>query len=154
VGVTGEEAEQVPSDEPLARQAGPGRPELSLGRLARGAEIRHTLRNGRNYASEAGNARILEGTSGQHRLCVITSRQVGKAHVRNRVRRVVREILRREMRLSAAPVDLVFRAKPAAETMGFWELHRALLGILRKAHLDLPPAPDRWGASGGDRSDG
>jgi ribonuclease P protein component len=144
----------VPSDEPLAKPDDARRHEPRLGRLARGPEIRHALRNGRNYASEAGNARILEGASGGHRLCVITSRQVGKAHVRNRVRRVVREILRREMRLTAAPVDLVFRAKPAAETMDFWEVHRALIGILRKAHLDLPPAPERWATSSGDRADG
>jgi ribonuclease P protein component len=144
----------VPSDEPLAQRDRAHRPELRLGRLARGAEIRHTLRNGRNYSSEAGNARILDGASGEHRLCVITSRQVGKAHVRNRVRRIVREILRREMRLTAAPVDFVFRAKPAAEAMDFWEVHRALVGILRKAHLDLPAAPGRWGTSTSDRAEG
>ncbi len=124
--------------------AGGGAQRLTLGRLARGDEIRGVLRTGRSYASEAGNARIRNGGASEHRLCVVVSRQVGKAHVRNRVRRVVREVVRREIRRDAAPVDLVFRAKPAAEAMSFAQLYRAVTEILRRAGLRLEPDAARW----------
>lgn len=118
---------------------------LSLGRLARGGEIRKVLRTGRNYGCAAGSARIREGAAGEHRLCVVASRQVGKAVVRNRIRRAVREIIRREIVHDAAPVDLVFRARPASSDMGFWAIHGAVTDILRRAGLRARPDPARWG---------
>jgi ribonuclease P protein component len=118
---------------------------LLLGRLARGAEIRRVLRTGRSYTSAAGNARIRESVAGEHRLCVVASRQVGKAVVRNRVRRTVREIIRREIEHEVAPVDLVFRAKPGAHEMDFWAIHGAVVDILRRAGLRARSDPARWG---------
>jgi ribonuclease P protein component len=135
----------VPDGDQPERAEGEGAQRLTLGHLTRGSEIRFVLRNGRNYGCGAGSARIREGASSEHRLCVVASRQVGKAHVRNRVRRTVREIVRREIRHDAAPIDLVFRAKPAAEAMGFWEIHRAVTDILRRAGLRSEPDPARWG---------
>jgi ribonuclease P protein component len=122
-----------------------------LGRLARSGEIRQVLRGGRSYGCAAGNMRIRDGASTEHRLCVIASRQVGKAIVRNRVRRAVREILRRELRPDAEPIDVVFRVKPGADALGFWDFHAALMTVLRRARLEAPPCDTRWGAmeSGG-----
>jgi ribonuclease P protein component len=131
-------------DRPVSPEE-PTRVPLLLGRLARGGEIRKVLRTGRNYSSPAGSARIREGTAKEHRLCVVASRQVGNAVVRNRIRRAVREIVRREIEHDAAPVDLVFRARPVAHDMDFWAIHSAVTEILRRAGLRARPEPARWG---------
>ncbi len=61
------------------------------------------------------------------------SRRVGKAVVRNRVRRLLREIVR------LAPLkpgrDLVFIARPAAATADYAALRNSVVGLLSRAQL-------------------
>ena len=61
------------------------------------------------------------------------SRRVGKAVVRNRVKRRLREILR------SAPVepgwDIVFIARPKAASAGFASLGKSVQGLLSQAGL-------------------
>ncbi len=61
------------------------------------------------------------------------SRRVGKAVVRNRVKRLLREILR------SAPVepgwDIVFIARPPAATASFASLEELVRGLLSQAGL-------------------
>lgn len=110
-----------------------------LGRLASGGEIRATLKGGKHYGTPVGYLRVLPNEAGEHRLCVITSRQVGKAHDRNLVRRRVREIVRRNAPRCAPWMDLVFRAKPGSADVAFPEFREAILGALRRARLLREP---------------
>ncbi len=115
-----------------------------MGRLCRAAEIREVLRYGRSYSSEWGVARMRPGPGPLNRLCVVTSRRVGKAHDRNLVRRRVREVLRREMRTDVEPYDVVFRVRPGAAEIGFGAFRESLIGLLEKAGLRAVPEPTQW----------
>jgi ribonuclease P protein component len=61
------------------------------------------------------------------------AKDVGKAVVRNRVRRLLREIVR------ITPIkpgwDIVFIARPAAVTADYHELKRSIEKLLLRAHL-------------------
>ena len=77
--------------------------------------------------------RYIPNEFGFSRYGFIVSKRVGKAVVRNRVKRRLREILRQT---SLKPGwDVVFYTRPAAAAAGFNELRSAALSLLKKARL-------------------
>ncbi|MFP4975094.1 ribonuclease P protein component [Paenibacillus sp. CN-4] len=71
----------------------------------------------------------------QFRLGVSVSKKVGNAVVRNRMRRVVKEIVRSHEAEIADHLDLVFIVRKGALSMSFAELDKSVLHVLRKAKL-------------------
>ena len=69
------------------------------------------------------------------RLGVVTSRQIGKAVVRNRARRLLREVYRLNRISMMKPVDLVLVARKSIATSSFLEVRRDFLRALRNAGL-------------------
>jgi ribonuclease P protein component len=65
-------------------------------------------------------------TQGHARMGIVVPRFGETAVARNRLRRRVREILRRELFRALPAVDVVVRAKPAAYTAGFAVLRAEL----------------------------
>ena len=69
------------------------------------------------------------------RLGIVTSRKIGGAVDRNRVRRLCRECFRRWPDIVPAGVDLVVIARPGAPDLGLADLQgewRAVEGLLKK----------------------
>jgi len=60
-------------------------------------------------------------TAGHTRFGITVSSRVGNAVARNRVKRVVREIVRRQWRRTRPAVDVVIIAKPAAVDVTYGE---------------------------------
>ena len=95
---------------------------MTLGRLARSADVRHTLRAGRrragtlcgvhvvDHAADRPAERAADGRGPQARLTVVASRKVGGAVRRNRAKRLLREAART---LPWRTVDVVLVARPA-----------------------------------------
>lgn len=78
---------------------------------------------------------------GHPRLGITASRKVGKAVLRNRIKRRVREIYRRWSERSQLPaLDLVVHVQPTARTMPYRELVSELTGLM--ASLLPRPRPD------------
>jgi ribonuclease P protein component len=71
------------------------------------------------------------------RLGITTSRKVGNAPSRNRVRRLVREFFRRRQHALVPPRDVIVIARPAAAGLSYHELQRELSHAL---HLDVTAA--------------
>ena len=69
------------------------------------------------------------------RLGVITSRRIGKAHVRNRARRLMRESFRLHQHELLQPVDLVLVARRSIVGRRFHSVERHFLSLLKKAGL-------------------
>jgi len=64
---------------------------------------------------------------GYPRLGLAVGRKVGNAVVRNRMKRRLREVFRRERALLAAPVDVVVIPQPGAAALSFEALREQLL---------------------------
>ena len=102
-------------------------------RLHRSAEIRKVQQSGRSYAGSLVAIRSLPSSHPVTRFSFVTSKRVGNAVVRNRVRRRLREIYRQ------TPIrpgfDVVVSARAAAATASFWALREAVLSQLGRAKL-------------------
>ena len=73
---------------------------------------------------------------GSHsRVGVITSRKVGGAVARNRMRRRMREMFRVHQHELHQPVDLILVARPSMADKAMAEVRRDFLAALRKARL-------------------
>ena len=76
------------------------------------------------------------------RVGVTVSRRVGKAVVRNKVRRRIREAARLLLPGVAPGVDVLFIARPASAKAEWSDLREAVELLLRRAGLlDAAPAP-------------
>lgn len=64
------------------------------------------------------------------RLGITTSRKVGNAPVRNRVRRLVREFFRRWRPALSPHRDILVIARPQAKELGYWDVERELAQAL------------------------
>ncbi|MGB0419956.1 MAG: ribonuclease P protein component [Limisphaerales bacterium] len=69
------------------------------------------------------------------RLGVITSRRIGKAHVRNRARRMMRESFRHLQHKLAAPIDLILVARKSMAEKKQCEVEADLIRILKDKSL-------------------
>ncbi len=95
------------------------------------------FRQGRVWSDELVLLRALPNGLPYIRLGVVVGRRVGKATVRNKVRRRLREMMR--LLPLAEGWDMVVVARPAAAAASYWQLREALCSLLRKAGLLLPP---------------
>ena len=88
---------------------------------------------GRSWTSSLVVMKALPNGLNLSRYGFSVSRRVGKAVVRNRVKRLLREILR------LAPLqpgwDIIFIARPAAATANYANLKRTIEGLLSRAQL-------------------
>lgn len=78
------------------------------------------------------------GVSLAPRLGVITSRRAGNAVVRNRLRRLVREIFRAHQTELRPDVDIVLVMRPGAARLTFQELETRFLEGARRSGAALP----------------
>jgi len=69
------------------------------------------------------------------RLGVVTSKKVGGAVVRNRARRLMREVFRVHQRELAQPVDLVLVARPSMAGRSLAEVEKDFLTTMSRAGL-------------------
>ena len=71
----------------------------------------------------------------QTRFAVITTRKIGKAVVRNRCRRLIRECFRLHQHVLRVPAEMVLIARPSMVGKNFATVETAYLNLLREAAL-------------------
>jgi ribonuclease P protein component len=115
-------------------------------RLRSRKDFRRVYRDGRSFA----NSRFVvywrrRDEPGPFRLGVSASARLGKAVVRNRMRRMVKEIVRLNASRLQDQIDFVIIVRKPALELDFWEMEKSVLHLLRKAGLtkDERPGPDR-----------
>ncbi|HVS63628.1 MAG TPA: ribonuclease P protein component [Thermoanaerobaculia bacterium] len=111
-------------------------------------------RTGRRVEAAGLRLHVARGQGAEARFGITASRKVGRAVVRQRTRRRVREILRRWPQRETLPaLDLVVHLHPSAASLSFDELRVSLEGALERARdLATDPADTaRSGARSGSR---
>ena len=117
-------------------------------RLRRRPDYIRCYRTGRRVEAAGLRLYVARGEGAGARFGITASRKVGRAVVRQRTRRRVREILRRWSQRDTLPaLDLVVHLHPSAASLSFDELRVSLEGALERAR-DLAAAPDDAGRSG------
>lgn len=109
-------------------------------------EKEYRLRNKRDfsivyrYGQSVANQQLvlyhLKQKKNEHfRLGISCSKKIGKAVVRNRMRRLLKEIIRRNRTLIPVGIDLIFIVRKAAVDFDYQQLEKSVLHVLRRAKL-------------------
>jgi ribonuclease P protein component len=77
-----------------------------------------------------------EGETHPPRVGLTAGKVLGKAHERNRIKRRMREALRRHVDLIPAGVDLIFHPRRSVLTIEFAKLEAEIVRILTQAGAD------------------
>lgn len=82
---------------------------------------------------------VAPGEGPESRLGTVVSRKVGKAHDRNRVKRLLREFFRARRHFLSPPIDLVVVAKPGCGQLGLQAVAEELEAALQAWLRGSPP---------------
>jgi len=105
-------------------------------RLRNRADFSRVYRHGRSFANHQFVVYWFRKKEvEQFRVGISVSKKVGNAVVRNRMRRLVKEIVRHHDAELIEHVDLVFIVRKGALTMPYKDMERSVLHVLRKASL-------------------
>jgi ribonuclease P protein component len=99
-------------------------------RITRGSELIACSQAGRRRRTQHLDLVWRHNDSGHARLGLIVPRHQSSAVARNRLRRRLREILRRDVLRTLPAIDLVIRAKRSAYTASFAVLRAELTGAV------------------------
>jgi len=101
--------------------------------LTRAAQYTLVYRKGNSWVSNLVVMKALSNGLNLSRFGFSVSRRVGKAVVRNRVKRRLREILR--LTTLQPGWDIIFIARPLAASTSYVELEKSVKGLLFQARL-------------------
>jgi ribonuclease P protein component len=102
-------------------------------RLRKAAEFKAVYTAGRKSASPSFVVFVLPNGRNVSRYGLTTPRKLGRAHERNRIRRRVREILRRRRNELPAGVDVVLNPRRSVLERGFEPLRAELVSLLKES---------------------
>jgi ribonuclease P protein component len=102
-------------------------------RLKTRADFDRVFRRGRRLEGRMFTLVVAPGATEQDRLGLAVSRRAGGAVVRNRMRRVLREVFRLVEHGESDPLDIVVLAKPELAPCRLAEVQREWLDRLRRA---------------------
>lgn len=111
-------------------------------RLRQSQDFVRIRQQGRKYSQQTIMLSILPNGSGCNRYGIVTSRRLGKAVVRNRVRRLIREVLRALHSDLRQGYDVVIVARPAIAGQPYSSVRRIIEQLLVQSGM-LPPESDQ-----------
>jgi ribonuclease P protein component len=104
-------------------------------RLRRSEDYARLRREGRRYQHHALALSMVENNLSHNRYGFVTSKRVGKAVARNRVRRLLREVLRSLHPHLRDGFDVVVVARPAIVGQRYADVQRIVEGLAQQAGL-------------------
>jgi ribonuclease P protein component len=101
-----------------------------LERIRKKSDFTGLYREGSRFRGRHFNIVFRRNGLGYSRLAVVASRKVGPAVVRNRVKRRLRELFRRNKALLKEPTDLIVIARPGSGNAPWDEVREAYMSSL------------------------
>jgi ribonuclease P protein component len=102
-------------------------------RLSKHADYLRAYAAGRKRQSASMSWFLAPGTPAGPRVGLTAGKVLGKAHERNRIKRRMKEALRRHLVLLPSGCDLIFHPRRAVLTMEFKKLEAEIVRILQQA---------------------
>ena len=106
-------------------------------RLRTSRDFQHVRESGKSYHHSMLWISIVENKYGHNRYGFITNKRIGKAIVRNRVKRLMREHVRRLHPMLQQGYDVVVIARPQLAQKTYLQYGDALQAVFRQAGLLL-----------------
>jgi ribonuclease P protein component len=101
-------------------------------RLRRPSEYQRVFQHGKKLVTSMFILYVLPGPEPHSRLGMAVSKRVGRAVVRNRVKRLIRELFRQHKARLRPPCDVVFVARPRAAGASLNEYTQQFQTLLRR----------------------
>jgi ribonuclease P protein component len=113
-------------------------------RLSHSEEFQRVRRQGRSWSHALLVLLAVRNDLNRTRCGFLVSKRIGKAVLRNRVRRLLREAVRTRLGRIAVGWDIVLIARAPIIQADFWHIGEALDSLLQRAELNavLHEAPD------------
>jgi ribonuclease P protein component len=113
--------------------------------LRKHADYQRAYEAGRKHQSASMSWFLAPGTTDGPRVGLTAGKVLGKAHERNRIKRRMKEVLRRHLELLPPGCDLILHPRRAVLTMDFKKLEAEVVRILQQAtaeaaRMTLQPA--------------
>lgn len=102
-------------------------------RLRKNGDFRKVYRQGKSVATKYLVLYPKKTKNNELRIGFSLSKKIGKAHVRNYYKRCLREILRKYLNRLNIGYDLVFLARVPISDIGFQELEKNVVYLLKKS---------------------
>ncbi len=112
-------------------------------RLRERAQFLHTQRRGRRARSQRLTVYVLPNELGHSRMGITTSRKVGKAVIRNRWKRLLRESFRRHKASFPVGFDMVVIVGPKQPPTTLSDVFEEFAGVAHKATRAAPSSGRR-----------
>jgi ribonuclease P protein component len=102
-------------------------------RILRRSEFRSVYQKGRIFRANFFNAFVMENGGGASRLGITTTRKMGNAVKRNRARRLLREVFRKNKSSVPGGIDIVLNAKDSIIEVAYREIESDFISFLKRA---------------------
>jgi ribonuclease P protein component len=102
-------------------------------RVLRRADFRQAYEKGRKYQAKYFTAFVLTHADEQPRLGITATRKMGNSVARNRARRLVREVFRKNKQLVPSGIDIIINVNSALSEALYQDLEGDIILFLERA---------------------
>lgn len=102
-------------------------------------EFRYVYQRGKSFANKYLVIYIMKNKSKENRFGISVSKKIGKAIVRNKVKRRIREAYRLNIDeyLNGESYDIIFIARNPSKDCSYKDIEKSVINLVKKAGLEL-----------------
>lgn len=104
-------------------------------RLTKNLEFINVYKSGKRVSSPFFVMYIKKNDLGYSRLGVSVSKKVGKSVIRNKIKRQIKEIVRKNYNFINSGWDIVFSVKPAAVQLNYAQMEKEIINLLKRGRI-------------------